>query len=385
MRSAFMFVMTAATVATVAGCTDYDSATNLNPDGPPMVRQIRMKESYTEPGQTTLSTRRVFGFGTHPDALDIEEHAVTSASLQGQAFRVIIDELLIGNNLEEVGCRGNVDGDTYARVPVGATPDDIARCSTAQDVLPSTCKGKYATCLCDLDAGCTVGTATIAKGLPVGVDDKNQDGAADDTRFIQDAVGIQCGNINVPIDLNMSYWNPSGNQEPPAMGGFEALGPAVVLVPSQGLPSFLDCHLTFAEDVVDKQNIRVCAPPNGDVDMDCTPGDTSLAKWKTEPMTVTAASFTNNQTGISRTDPAIFIANTNLDPSSSTAVSITTGGVAFTNFTTTITMGKVINVTPTGTGFAANTTYTITISSMVKDTFMQPLQTPLTITFTTGA
>lgn len=385
MRSGFTFVMAAATVFGLAACTDYDSATNLNPDGPPMVRQIRMKESYTEPGQTTLSTRRVFGFGTHPAALDIEEHAVTSASLSGQAFRVIMDELLVGNNLEEIGCRANVDGDTYSRVPVGATPDDVARCSTAQDVLPSTCKGKFAMCICQNEAGCAVGTTTIPKDAPVGVDDKNQDGAADDTRFIQDAVGVQCGNIKVPIDLNMSYWNPSGNQEPPAMGGFEALGPAIVLVPTNGLPSNIDCALTFAEDVVDKQGIRVCAPPNGDVTQTCNPGDTSLAKFKTEPMTVAPASFTNNQTGVSRTDPAIFIANTNLDPSSTSAVTITSGGNPFTNFTVTITMGKVINVTPTGTGFAANTTYTITIGTGVKDTFGQPLPAPLTITFTTGA
>ena len=66
---------------------------------------------------------------------------------------------------------------------------------------------------------------------PVGILDVNQDGAADDTRFIAGAVGIKCGAIDVPIDLDNSYWNPSGDQNEPAMGGFDALGPAIVLAP----------------------------------------------------------------------------------------------------------------------------------------------------------
>ena len=221
----------AATVA-VAACTDYESSTNLNPDGPAMITQVRLKETYTTSGSMFVSTRRVFGFGTHPNATDVDAHPVTTASAVGNSLRIIVDELLVGNNLEEIACRAPVNAaGAYARVPLGTTPDDIAKCAAAQDILPSTCAGDHAVCLCDLPGGCVVNAATIAMGAPVGVLDINQDGAADDTRFIEGAVGLRCGTIDVPIDLDMSYWNPSGNQQVPAMGGFEALGPAIVLIP----------------------------------------------------------------------------------------------------------------------------------------------------------
>ena len=378
----------AATMTIVTGCTDYESSTNLNPEGPPQVRQVRMKETYAIPMSTDTSTRRVFGFGTHPNAIDVEEHPVTSATLQQNSFRIIMDELLVGNNLEEVACRANVDGDAYSRVPVGATPDDIARCATAQDVLPSTCKGQFATCICQNDAGCAVGTTMIAKGLPVGIDDKNQDGAADDTHLIAGSVGIKCGAIDVPIDLNMSYWNPSGNQQPPAMGGFEALGPAIVLVPQNGLPNNLNCQIVFAEDVVDKQNIRVCASPNGDESVSCTPGDTTQVAFKSEPMTFQSVTITDNQTGVTRTDAMLFVANTTLDTATATMANVTItgpGATPFTNFTVAFSMGKILTITPTGTGFAANTMYTLTLATGLKDTFAQPLPTAKVIHFTTGA
>ncbi len=378
--------LAATTIVVLAGCTDYESATSLNPAGPPMIEQVRMKETYTNPGSTEVSSRRVFGFGTHPDAIDVEQHAVTSASVVGNAFRIVMDELLIGNNLEEVACRAQVDTDAYSRVPLGTTPDDIAKCATAQDVLPSTCKGTHATCLCELDAGCAVGGTMVPKGGPVGIDDKNQDGAADDTHLLPGAVGIQCGTINVPIDLDLSYWNPSGNQQKPAMGGFEALGPAIVLVPQAGLPTNLPCHLTFSVEVVDKQNIQVCAPPGGNIVMDCTPGDTTLASFKTEPMTIAPVSpLMNMASGISRTEPALFIANTPLDPGAISSVKVTQGMAPFTAFTVTITMGKILNINWSGAGLAANTTYTITINTTATDTFMQPLTAPVVVTFTTGA
>lgn len=381
-----------ATTTVVAGCTDYESSTDLNPDGPPMVQQVRMRESYRSPSGVRLE-RPLFGFGTHPDATEVQAHPVTSAVIKGTAFRVIMDELLVGNNLEEIGCRAAIDTDAYSHVPNGATPDDIARCATAQDVLPSTCKGEHAVCICDLDAGCPVQVpgspptvVTVAKGAPVGVDDKNQDGAADDSHLIRDAVGIQCGSINVPIDLDMSYWNPSGNQQVPAMGGFDALGPAIVLTPvGKLLPSNSDCQIVFSPSVVDKQNIQVCAPTDGDITAGCTPGDTSKASFKTEPM-VFDSGFMSGATGISRTEPIFLGGLAPLDPTSVTGITIAAGATPFTTFTTTLgNMNQTLVVTPTAPGFAASTTYTLTITSGVKDTFGRPAPAPIVITFTTGA
>jgi hypothetical protein len=169
------------------------------------------------------------------------------------------------------------------------------------------------------------------------------------------------------------------------MGGFDALGPAIVLVPQMGLPSNIDCQLVFASDVVDKQNIQVCAPPNGDIASDCTPGDTSKVAFKTEPM-IFDPGFMSGVTGLSRVDPVVLQGITTLDPTSVNGITMTQAGAAFTAFTVTITnMGATLVVTPMGAGFAANTLYTLTVTSGVKDTFGQSTPAPITITFTTGA
>lgn len=379
----------AATLA-VAGCTSYDSATNLNPAGPPMVQQVRLKEDFTAAGSTAVIPRRVFAFGTHPMAVDAEVHAVTTASAQGNSLRVIMDEILVGNNLEEVACNAVIDEDAYSRVPLGATPDDITRCSGATDVVKKICTGSKAVCICTLDSGCGTGTQMVKKGESVGVQDLNQDHTADDTRFIAGAVGIKCGSIDVPIDLDMSYWNPSGNQQPPARGGFEALGPAIVLVPARGLPTNIECGLTFAPSVVDKDGNQVCAPPNGDITQDCTPGDVSAFKFKVEALALEPAQpDTNGMTGFSRALDVIISTQFNivLDPAtvSTTTVTVTQNGAPFTGFTLGVPMNKSITLTPTAGMWAANATYVVTVTTGVKDAFGQPLPAPFVLTFTTGS
>lgn len=380
----------AATVS-VAACTDYDSATNLNPAGPPMIQQVRMKEDFTSTdmnGVTSTIGRRVFAFGTHPMAPDNLVHPVTTAAAQGNSLRVIMDELLVGNAIEEIACRQVIDDDAYSSVPLGTTPDDIARCSVAQDTLPTTCTGKHAVCICQIDGGCGTGDNLVMKGDSVGVLDLNQDGSADDTRFIQGAVGIKCGSIDVPLDLDMSYWNPSGNQQPPALGGFDALGPALVLVPKQGLPTNIECGLQFATNVVDKEGNQVCAPPNGDITGDCTPGDTSAFKFKVEAFGFDYVQpALDGMTGFSRTDDVIVSTQFNipLDPATVGGITITQNGAAFTAFTATVTMNKNITIHPTAaTGWAASATYVITIPTTVTDSFGQPLPAPFVITFTTA-
>lgn len=350
-----------------------------------MVQQVRLKETFTVQGSTSTGTRIVFGFGTHPDALEGEAHPVTTATPLGNKLRVIVDEILVGNHLEEIACRGPVDVDAYSRVPLGATPDDIARCSTAQDVLPSTCTGPLAPCICENDAGCPVGNETIAKGAPVGVLDINQDGSADDTRLIAGAASVRCGAIDVPLDLDMSYWNPSGNQLVPAAGGFDALGPALVLVPQAGLPTNLNCNLVFSSEVVDKQGNAVCAPPGGDILQACSPGDTSAVTFKVEPLRF-EPDVPDGATGVSRTDPGIFIANMTLDPATLSGITVTegAGNTPYTAFTAALQMNRNVIITWTN-GLAANTQYRITFPTTITDTFGQSPPQPYVITFTTGA
>lgn len=394
--SSYRFIA-AALFLTGAACTDTDSATNLHTEGPPKVEQVRIRETFIDasgsPGQ-----RVVFGFGTHPQATSDEEHAVTSALAAGDhtqiRFRVIMDQLILGNNLEEIACRAPVGPDgAFDRVPVGATPDDVALCSTAKDVLPQSCKGEHAVCLCQLDGGCVVGADLVMKGQPVGVLDDNQDGAADLDRFIKGAVGIKCGAIDVPVNINASYWNPSGFQQVPAMGGFDALGPAIVLIPDvapgtptgmmpeAALPTNTTCQIVFDSSVVNVRGESVCAPAGGDPNLDCTPGDTSAVTFKTEPMNVT-----NDGISIASTDAFFLAVNAAVDATTTSAITITNGATAVTGFTIqtsgTVT-GSQLKVIPT-TAWPANATLTVTIPSGFHDAFGVSAPMSISIPITTG-
>ena len=385
MNTIFKGICVLAATLGVVACTDYDSTTNLNEDGPPMIQQVRLKETYQTVGTGFTSTRRVFGFGTHPNVVSEinEAHPVATASASGNALRVIVDELLVGNNLEEIACRGNINGaGAYSRVPLGTTPDDIAKCAAAQDILPRTCAGEHEVCICDLDAGCAVGADMIAKGAPVGVLDMNQDGSADDTQLIASAVQVQCtpangAAINVPLDNAMSYWNPSGNQQVPAMGGFEALGPALVLVPLGGVPTNVTCGLVFDATVVDKQGEQLCAPPNGDVKAGCNGGDLAAFEFGVEKLTLQGPTGP----GQNRAGPFVFLANTTLDPTTISTFTIMPAPAM--QPVVTLEMGKNIKFT-FSTPLAAMTEYTVTFTNL-RDSFGQASPDPITFTFTTGA
>jgi len=379
-------------LAFAAACTDDKSATDLNPEGPPMIRQVLMFENVVKP--TGIEKRKVFAFGTHPLATEAEVLTSTNAAVTQQVFRIVIDELLKGNNLEEVECRGIVDEDVFDRVPERANPDDIARCAAPDDVLPRTCTpDARAICICKNEGGCARETDIVDIGEPVGIKDLNEDGGADNTRLIDGSVGITCNDTLVtPINLEASYWNPSGDQNKPAQGGFDALGPAIVLAPTGPMPTNGDCNLVFSSEVVDKQDIAVCAPPDGDVTQDCTPGDTTAFSFHSEPMVITPLGFNggiepfaDGQTGVSRTaGNAQLLVNTNVGVPSISGITMTQNGAAFTAFTITAPMQNVIQINFTGT-LAANADYVILIPVTVTDTFGQGLVTPLMYRFMTGA
>ena len=428
MQRVTRLITAALATLTVAGCSDFESRTDLNAEGPPMVRQVRMWEKYLD----TIGVergRRVFAFGTHEQAEDIElavnrpTGMVTAADAMAPTrgipvmpddpsnasiygFRVIMDELLVGNNLEEVACRGNVDGDFLARVPIGATPEDIARCSGPDDVLPKTCpaSNRKSTCICQLDSGCSVGTKVVEKGMPVGISDLDQDGAADETRMINGAIKIKCGPggmIDVPLNLDFSYWNPSGDQNVPALGGFDALGPALVLTPSGPLPTNVECVLAFADGsdpnlpaIVDKQGERVCAPTEGKIENGCpAPGDTSAFKFRVEPLVIKPLSISDGATNVNRNIamggvPLDFVANVPLNPGSlatNVTISPAVPGATITLIGTGLNAVTIRISGPAGTQLAANTMYRVTITTSVTDTHNQPLPQQVVVTFTTGA
>lgn len=372
-------------VLALAGCT---SATS-----PPMIEQVRLIEAYSM-GEVTGLERTVFGFGTHPLATAADQHPVTSAKAASNKLRIILDGLLRGNDLEEIACRYVVDDDVFARVPLGATPDDIARCAVAQDLLASQCPGsnRRSVCLCEHDGGCPSGLRAdgtphiTPNGESVGVLDRDQDGAADDLRFITGAVNLTCGAIDVPIDVARSYWTPSGSQQKPASGGFDALGPAVVLVPRGALPTNVACGVTFSPDVVGADGLQVCAPPRGDVTGACRPGDTTAIGFTVEPLALSLV-IPVVDPGQPRLRDVRIKANVPFDPASIVNITVTEGvATSYTAFTATLSQPNEITIHATAPGgLAATTRYTIIVPTTVTDAYHQPGVQPLVITFTTSA
>jgi len=398
-----------------SACLDTASKTDLFPDLPPMLLQVRMTNTTIDSASGLLVRSRVFGFGSNPEATMADTPDPTSirgAATKQTAMRLIVSDLLVGNYLEEVECRTVVDDDNYDFVPIGATPDDIAACSVAQDTLPQTCVGPHAVCLCHNQQGCTNPDGSPAAfNTPMGVRDDNQDGAADDTRFRKGAVTLQCNGAkmhSVPLDLDNSYWNPSGDQLVPAKGGFDALGPAIVIesasigpaghTTSAALPSNSDCSYVFAPEIVDKKGQRPCAPSGGGNDpslipgLSCTQGDFSAASFKTEALSFTVASTTGtlmNGAQISRTDTLLVSPSDDIpvDPGSLGGITILEGAAPYTQFTAALNANQtLISISSTNpTGFDPNATYTLNIPATVTDTFGEPNAAPLMLGFTTGA
>lgn len=361
-----------------------------------MIRQVRLVEVVSVGG--VVMDKTVFGFGRHPQALAEDQHPVTTAKAAQNRLRIIVDELLRGNELEKVECRYPIDADAFDRIPLGATPDDIARCAVAQDELAARCTSadRHSVCLCKAPGGCASGTdgsgapRITPVGVSVGVLDADADGAADRMRMAEGAVTILCGEqegsaaINVPIDLANSFWTPAGNQRFPAFGGFDVLGPAIVVVPAAGLPAGTACGIGFAPEVVDKDGIRVCAPPDGDPDGSCAPGDTSLVSFTVEPLQLAASATENGQ---SRTADIVISANTPIAAASLGGISVIEApATSYTQFEATLSSPTTIRIRWTAPGgLAAATRYTLTIPTTVTDAFGRGAPASLERVFTTAA
>jgi len=154
------------------------------------------------------------------------------------------------------------------------------------------------------------------------------------------------------------------------------------------LPTSMQCGVKFSPDVVDKDGNQVCAPLDGDITKDCTPGDTSAFQFTVEPLKFAS---TIMATGQPRTADVKIRANVPFDPASITNITVTEGpAMNYTQFTVMLGMPPsptneiAIHWTATG-GLAATTPYTITIPTTVTDAYHQPALQPFQIAFTTGA
>jgi hypothetical protein len=382
-RTVVTALLAAWAASAVAACSPEDSATGLVEEGPPKLRQVFMSELYDDNG--TLRIRSILAYGTHDRIPAERTHSTTTAAANTQTIRVVFDEILRGNALEEISCRsrqlspttGCVVPGGFSRVPVGATPDDIAACAVANDLLDESCTGKYATCL-------------NPDGIPCGVEDEDENGSADNTRMIAGQVKLMCGDVDVPLDPEQTYYQPAGNQLVPAGQTPEgSLGPALILKPTNSgrLPTGSTCRLVLAGDVVDKDDIAVCAPAGGDPSVDCTPGDLAAFSFGTESLRVSSSTPGAGETGVAVETTSIRIFwNAALAPATVNTTTVTVTPAlppppAGMPAVQTDSMDTQIRLNTAGP-LQGGTQYTVTVDG-VTDSFGVEQTAPFTLTFTT--
>jgi hypothetical protein len=342
-----MWRSNAVIVAALAGCTGATSSDGLEPAGPPEILQVLVRER----ADGELVNR--LAHGDHPDIGDEDDREVSAAvARDGQRIRVVFDELLRGNFLEEVPC---ADG-SWSRVPVGADFDDVAACAGAD---LSRCRG-----IC------------IGPDGPIGILDENGDGAFDDTRLIEGAATITCDGEPVVVDPQRSYYQPSGSQRlDTGSVGTDSLGPAVVIAPASGMRPGATCTIGFAAEVVDKQGERV--------------GDTGDISFQVEPFVVHQSQPADGAEDVELTDPdssdavIAILLNAALDPGELAGrIAITAGGVDLDDLETMVSPDDDATVLiPIAGGFAPATTYAVAISGVLD--IYGDVVPDTTITFTT--
>ena len=382
----FGSLLLAGAIASV-GCSDEKSATELNPEGPPMVRQVFVQELTNA---TPRRERFQLAFGDHPDiplpdndpTWGDDRQVVNAIAFGTSRIRIVLDELVRGNDIEEIAC---ADG-TYSTVPPGTTPDDIKDCAGPVEAL----------------GGCTA--VCIGPSGPVGILDENEDGASDARRMREYgpgelAVALECGGNNIPLDRDRSYYQPAGNQllpaidltSPNAPDNINALGPALMLIPQSGLRTGASCTVSFRPEVQDKDGNQVCAPPNGDVAEGCSGGDTSAIAFTVEPLALRGSDPGDGDTGVPLTaagspDAAIyleFVAGIDVATLDAITLADADGNDVPVTAEALEDDPRLVIVTVPG-GYTADTSYTLTIGTALTDQLGGALPQAITIQFTTG-
>jgi hypothetical protein len=168
------------------------------------------------------------------------------------------------------------------------------------------------------------------------------------------------------------------------MGGFDALGPAIVLQTQGALPTSAECGVVFSSEVVDKDGNPVCAPMDGDIANGCEPGDATAIRFATEEL-----AFVKITTSISRTSKIVLKANVPLDAASLANITVTEGtDTIYTAFTATLVAGSATDIAIQSTadgGFAANTAYKVTVPTTVTDAYHKAAPAAFETSYTTGA
>lgn len=196
-------------------------------DGPPEVLQVFVT---SEPADD-LASGLTLAYGQHFElnggvaAIGVRATAVPRT---GARFRIVVDQLLAGDTIEEYACAGG------GFVPLGRKV-----CADCRDD-PSTLDDEAGRCV-----------------------DLNGDRIPDNGRIVGDVATIRCGSFLYTTLSGDGAYEPWGNQLSSGALGVAGIGPAIVIEPSVTLPADADCTLNVIGRITDKQGEELIWPAAG--------------------------------------------------------------------------------------------------------------------------
>jgi len=194
----------------------------------------------TSGNQPTVTDALPFGLSTTPNAGQMH-------------IRLISKELLKGSTLEDFMCACNAS--------VCTNPATGLLAANHACIATSNCAGGANVTNDPVGCGgCGDDPTTTDRDETNKCLDLNQDGNPDGEVMKAGAVHIACGAFSYDTGQFDGYYNPSGTQLIPSLGGLEGLGPAIQLQLVTPLPTDRDCTITMGASVTDKDGNAFAAP-----------------------------------------------------------------------------------------------------------------------------
>ncbi len=352
----------------------------LNPEGPPMIRQVLAVEAVVVPSEdgpryTGQLGRLAFGEHSHEYFADDDGTVPNAFPKIGQEIRIVLDEQIPSYALEDIEC---FDG-SRSRIPPDTTPSELAACADSNPPL-SQCS-----------------TICMVGGRSVGFYDNNDDGLPDNRRLYDHnpspniteyGVELICDEVSVPLDGRFSHLSNAGSQVFDEDLGHRSLGPAIVLFPEDalGLPTNADCHIQFRPDVVDHDGNRICAPPGGLITETCSDGDVSLVRFHTDTLTMLRSVPADGEVDVPLYTSQFFAMAFNAAINTDTLGAVTvSNGVSSIPANVEVWDDPYLLILSLDEDFAPSTTYTLTVSTALQDVLGGSLPTEVTVTWTTAS
>jgi hypothetical protein len=370
------------------GCVDKKSKSDLDPEGPPKILQVFVRDFNDT--DDPVGGEYALAYGVHEDALkcsfegtcecpmdnpecilagttcDTSESSPTfnHCTIGGKlptprtasafaSIRVVSKELLRGTTLEQFACA------CHGACPAGMDwAIDPENCSACGDD-PATTISEAGQCL-----------------------DVNHDRVPDISTLQAGVATITCGTVAgwnpYTTKLGDGYYYPSGNQFPTSGFGYGGIGPALVIEPADALPTSQTCTVSVSASVTDKDGNAFEAP-------------SGAISFTVEALAIagTAPEDEEEDVDVELADISITY-NVPIDPATATAANIQVkemGGAAVA-IDSIMVHGPVIAIMLVeGTPLKPNTTYEVTVSDQITDAYgiKGPAGSGLTFTFTTAA